>query len=267
MGQQADTGMQMSKRQRAVLQRDRRILESARQTLLEEGYYGLTMDRIAEDSDCPKGTLYQRFSSKEDVILALAIESHEKRLAMIRRGAAYPGRSRARMCAVGEGMALFTRLHPNDSRILHIATGNLREKAGPGRLENVMKAEHATVVILEDILKAAQADGDLPDGADVTQVAFGLWALVDGAYTLIEEGAPQLTLGITHPILELWLVYHRLADAYQWKPLFDEMDWEELMAEVRRTIFPEEAQQVYGEHCWYGDRQTKDGDINPLGFL
>lgn len=267
MGQRTNTSTPMSKRQRAILQREQRILETARVVLLEDGYFGLTMDRIAERSETPKGTLYQRFSSKEDVILALALQSHEKRRDMIQRGAAYPGRPRERMCAVGEGMALFTRLHPNDSRILHIATGSLREKAGPRRLETLLAVEREGVMLIDAILKDAIAAGDLREDSDRRQITFALWALVDGAYTLIEEGAPQTTLGMAHPIVELWLVYHRLADAYGWRPLFNEMDWEETMADVRRTIFPDESQALYGKGKWYGDRIGKEGEMPPLGLL
>ncbi len=111
------------------------------------------------------------------------------------------------------------------------------------------------------------ADGDLPAETDIPQFAFGLWALVDGAYTLVEEGAPQITLYLTHPIWELWLIFNRLADAYGWRPLFDEIDYEEVMADIRRTVFPEESERLYGKGKWYGDRTVKGEDIPPLGFL
>ena len=35
--------------------------------------------------------------------------------------------------------------------------------------------------------------------------------------------------------------------------LMEEQDWEETLAQIRRSIFPEEAQRLYGEGCWYGD--------------
>lgn len=47
----------LSPRQREMMEREDRILDSARSLLLNEGYYATTMDRIAEASGYPKGTM------------------------------------------------------------------------------------------------------------------------------------------------------------------------------------------------------------------
>ena len=84
-------------------------------------------------------------------------------------------------------------------------------------------------------------------------MAFALWALVDGSYTLIWTGIPHDLLGMPNPFQQVWWTCNLLADGYGWQPLFAEWDWEETLARVRRTIFPDEAQEVYGQGYWYGD--------------
>jgi len=76
----------LSRKQRMIRTRETRILDSARDMLLSDGYYAMTMDRIAEASECPKGTVYQRFACKEDVVVALAIQGLQQRLEMMQRG-------------------------------------------------------------------------------------------------------------------------------------------------------------------------------------
>ena len=251
----------LSRRQQEILDRENTILESARTVLLAEGYYGLTMDRIAEAAECPKGTLYLRFSSKEDVIIALALRSFDRRLSMVRRGASYPGRARERMVGMGEGVALFARLHPNDSRILHTAGGPIREKASPERVAAMHRVENETFAFARSILADAVGQGDLHLEGDnsVERMAFAFSALVDGAYALMENAVPQEALAIAHPVKELWWIFNRMADVYGWRPFLEEQDWEETLAEIRRSIFPEEAQRLYGTGCWYGDA----GFFNP----
>ena len=61
----------VTRKQREIAQREDLILETARKMLLERGYLGLTMDRIAEEIEYSKGTVYQHFSSKEDLISTL----------------------------------------------------------------------------------------------------------------------------------------------------------------------------------------------------
>lgn len=245
----------LSTRQRQVRARDAVVLEKARELLLTEGYFGMTMDAIAEASNFPKGTIYQRFTCKEDVLLALASQCIEKRLDMVRRGGSYPGRPRARMAAVGEAVALFVRLYPDDSRIIHNAGGPIREKGSPERVEALTRLERGTFRFVNGIVSDAVAQGDLDlvNGLTVEHVTFAVSALVEGSYAMMENGIPQNALGIAYPVQEMSRAYDRLADAFGWRPLFAEWDWEEVVAQIRRTIFPEESQQVYGPGCWYGD--------------
>lgn len=245
----------LSKKQREILERDALILEKARQILLERGYYGLTMDRLADASDCPKGTMYQRFGCKEDIVLALAAQCLGGRVAMMQRGTAYDGRARERMAALGEAVGLHSRLNPDDSRILHIATGPIREKGSTSRLATVAWLEKQAIDLVRQIIEDAKAQGDLMLKGEATaeELAFALWALVDGSYTLVESGIPQAALGITDPFYRTWRVYNSLADSYGWQPLFQEWDWEETLANVRRKVFPDESQQLYGKNAWYGD--------------
>ncbi len=245
----------ISPMKRRIQSRKTRILAVARELLLQHGYFGMTMDAVASATGYPKGTIYLQFGCKEDVILALATECLERRLAMIHRGAAYPGKTRERAVAVGEAVSLFARLYPDDSRIIHIATGPVREKGDETRLETVRRLESETVAVLYGILMDAIRDGELIFKGDATveEMAFALCAFIEGGYTLIEGEFPQHTLGIEAPILEMWWVFNRLADAYGWRPYFMEWDWEETLADVRQHLFPEEAQRVYGRGSWYGD--------------
>lgn len=247
---------QLSPRQREIRARETLILGEARRILLDRGYFGLTMESVAKASDCPKGTMYQRFGCKEDLVLTLAAESLERRLVMLRRGAGYPGKSRERVAALGEAVALFARLNPDDARIVRVATGPIREKASPDRLSALIRAERAIVEILKGILEDGIRDGDLiaTDPAHLNEMAFGIWALVDGSYTLIESGVTRNSLGLTNPFTGMYHVFNVLADGYGWRPLFHEHDWEETLATVRRTVFPVEAQALYGESNWYGDK-------------
>ena len=245
----------LSHRQHEIREREAVVLKKARELLLTEGYFGMTMDRIAEASAYPKGTIYQRFTCKEDVVLALARQCIEKRFDMVRRGASYPGRARERMAALGEAVALFARLHPDDSRIIHNAGGPIREKGSPERVEALTRLEHKTARFVNGIVADAVAQGDLElvNGLTVEHVTFALSSLVEGSYAMMENGVPQNALAMAYPVQEMWWAYNRLVDAFGWRPLFAEGDWEEVLAQVRRTIFPEETQQVYGAGCWYGD--------------
>ena len=69
----------LSPKKREILERENRILEVARPIVVREGYNGINMDRIAELVNYSKGTIYNHFSCKEEIIIALAIQSATKR--------------------------------------------------------------------------------------------------------------------------------------------------------------------------------------------
>ena len=246
----------LSPRQREVLERDAQILGVARELLLERGYYGVTMDRIASASDCPKGTMYQRFACKEDIVISLASQSLDARNAMLRRGAAFEGLSRERMLGMGEAMALYAGLSAADSRILHTAMGPIREKASAERVSALRQSEREGFLILRGVLEDAVANEELtlPEGASVEELGFGVWSLVEGCYTLMESDIPRNTFHTGAPINNLFRVFNVLCDGYGWRPFSTAWDWEETIARIRKCVFPEETQQLYGDEGWYGVR-------------
>ena len=68
-----------SRKQREIEQRERLILRAELEMLLKEGYLGLRMEQIAAQVEYSKGTVYQHFPNKEEIILALANEALECR--------------------------------------------------------------------------------------------------------------------------------------------------------------------------------------------
>ena len=59
----------LTPKKREILERENRILEVARPIVVREGYHGLNMDRIAEKLKYSKGTIYNHFSCKEEIML------------------------------------------------------------------------------------------------------------------------------------------------------------------------------------------------------
>lgn len=245
----------LSSKQRRILEREALVLRTARKQLLERGYYGLTMERVAVAAEVPKGTMYQRFACKEDIILALARQALERRLSMMRRAMGFEGRSREQVLAVGEAVTLFTRECPGDASIMYMATGPIREKASPERVRAVIELEHETIDALLEILGRAVSCGDLElrHGTTLEEIAFATWSMVDGGFLMIQSGIPRSTLSIADPFMRMFRAFHTMADGYGWRPLFEELDWRATLERVRREVFPDEAQAVYGPGNWRGD--------------
>ena len=124
----------LSRKQREIQGREGRILEVARSMIVQDGYHGLSMDRIAEALEYSKGTIYQHFSCKEEILMALVNQSMDRRLDLFRRAAAFRGGSRERMAAIGAACELFFQLYPDHFHIEHtIRITSIKEKTSEQR--------------------------------------------------------------------------------------------------------------------------------------
>ncbi len=238
-----------SPRLRKFKERDDTILDTARAIFLEDGYYSLTMERIAARCGLSKGTMYHYFSCKEEIIIALADKAFRKRTDLMRRGTLFTGGTRERILAVGEALVLFVILNPGESRIIHAAMGMIREKTPPLRLQSLVQAEREQLELLRGLIDEAIARKDLvlTNGTTVEEMLLGTWGLVDGAHLLIEGGAHGTSLQIDDPFERVWRFWNFAADGYGWKPLFTEWDYNASLLRAREEVFAEEARAIYGE--------------------
>ncbi len=74
---QAPSTARPSLRIRQRAEREQLILQEAESLLAEQGYDGLTMDLLADRVGISKGTIYQHFSTKEDLFGAIVLRGLE----------------------------------------------------------------------------------------------------------------------------------------------------------------------------------------------
>ena len=136
------------RKQREVRERELRLMEVARGMLVAQGYAGLSMDRLAEATEFSKGTVYQHFSTKEDLVMALARQSMAERSSLFERLLAMPGRPRERMHGIGVADEVFARLYPHAFRSeLIIKMADLEDRASDERRDALRAEEHRCLVV------------------------------------------------------------------------------------------------------------------------
>jgi len=66
-----------TRKQREIADRHTRFLDIAGSLIEAEGYSTLSMDRIAELAEYSKGTVYQHFSCKEEILIQLCNQNSQ----------------------------------------------------------------------------------------------------------------------------------------------------------------------------------------------
>lgn len=237
----------LTRKQREIRQREERILSLARDMLLADGYHGLSMDRIAEALEYSKGTIYQHFRNKEEILLALANEAMENRLRMFRRGAAFRGRARERLSAVGMAAELFFQLFPHHFHVEQVLRlSSVQEKTSPERRKILESCEAQCMAVISGVVRDGEASGDLSLPASMTaeDVCFGLWSLTFGGYSLVASSPSLAAIGIREPLLAIRDNANRLLDGLGWQPLSGAIEFPALAARIAAEVFPAETQQL-----------------------
>ncbi|APZ96287.1 TetR/AcrR family transcriptional regulator [Fuerstiella marisgermanici] len=233
----------LTPKKQAIQDREDRILQLSRQMVLEGGYHGLGLDSLAEELSVSRGTIYNHFSCKEEIILALLVATMDKRRDMFQRAAAYPDVPRVRLAAIGVASELFVRLYPEHFRVEQIVkSDSIWDKTTEERRTLVKTCQMQCVGIVAGIVRdaIAQKHVALPHSMTPEAVVFGLWSMTEGAYSIIATSDSMAELGIAEPFLAIRNNIHHLLDGYGWTPLSKDTDFDAAMQKIATEVFAKE---------------------------
>ncbi len=232
------------RRARRFQERDALILDVAHRRIAADGFSALSMEAIATEIDYSKGTVYQHYRSKEDILVALAVMTARKRWELFERGAAFHGRPRERMSAVGEAYAFFVREYPSHFRVeQEIHAARVRRRAEVSRQLELRSCEDACKHLVTGIIRDAISQGDLvlPPGVAIMDMSFSVWSITFGAFFLMSGDAEIEKRGVARPQESLRRACNALLDGWGWRPLWTEWDYAKTYERIRREVFPERA--------------------------
>ncbi len=220
-------------------EREERILAEAYRMMLEEGYLGLNLDRLAKEVGCAKGTLFLHFSSKEDILLALTVRTMRLRRALFEHAAGFVGRPREQMCAIAVADQWFVTHYTGHFKIEFLVTANsLWEKASPEHQAEFDRWENSCKDVVAGIVRRAIQIGDLRPGlVTPEEVSFGLWTMSLGMHTLVAAARrPLHQVGISSPHETFRRNAHAMLDGLGWQPLFHDWDYAQTYRKIEDQV-------------------------------
>jgi len=221
---------------RGIDRRRAAILEVARDVLSRDGLLAFTMERVGDEAGYARTAIYRYFSSREELIVELAVESLEIRVELYRRITKFEGRPRERMVAFGEVTCLLYPRHvlPQVFAFAHA----MLEKTGASSQERLRGLQREDVELIAGVAREAVRNGDLDLslGMTIEEVLFGLDAFSQGMFERISSSPP--VCGVGDPRVVLRRLGGRLLDGLGWRPLSSEWDYRATMARIYAEVFP-----------------------------
>lgn len=217
--------------------REQWILRAARELFLREGWDGFSIEGIAEQMNSSRSLVYAHFPSKEEILLALAIESKVKRLKMLDLALQFEGRARERLVVVD-----LMELYLVDSDLpteLMVTSARLRAKTTEERQKALTALELRLHLLGAGIVREAIGAGDLklPRFTTADELYFTLWSSVWGAVTVQRSDFPHVDAGVIDPTAAVRRNLLVMLDGFGWCPLSREWDYRATCRRAEQEIF------------------------------
>jgi AcrR family transcriptional regulator len=233
--------VELTRKQREIEQRTAEILRVARPILVAEGFAGLSMDRVASQMEYAKGTIYNHFPNKEEIVLALAAESMELRRNLFEQSAFVSGSSRLRMMALGAACEFFTQNCTDDFLVEQcIRNHGIWEKSTEQRQNLIRQCEGQCMAIVAGLVRDAVERNELeiPESLTAEEVVFGFWAINYGSQILTFSSPSLPSIGVNDPFNAIRVHCCKLLNGFSWLPLMTTAEYNASMLDINSLLQP-----------------------------
>lgn len=224
--------------------REIEIIQAAAQLVEKEGVNGLTIDKVVAVVPYSKGTVYNHFSSKEDLLIALCIYKLNTLSGMFARAKAFNGSTRERLVAFHMAYFLYALLSPGQAMaVLYTKTPEIECKASECRMARLTSIDGELLNMVVEVMAEAQAQQtfDLPSHLSLQQVAFGNWSIAFGTIALLNASLNPCP--VAQGLLidrEFFNNINVMLDGYGFKPLTPDFDFNSCVQRILHEVFAEE---------------------------
>jgi len=239
--------MNLSRKQREIANRHDLFLEIAENILAEEGFHLLSMERVAEVAEYSKGTVYQHFTCKEEILMQVCIKCMTQLQSLFQKATQFDGTHRDRLIAVFYAHQLWSRTGNNQiDMTMHLSMRGVREKVTERSLQQNNELEQNLVGMVNAIVDQAIKEGDLPKHKHIqpAEIVFGAWSINAGGQMLQFSDLPLEEFGVADPDVTLLKTLNIMLDGFQWQPLHNETQFNKLLKKFNNDFFADEYKQA-----------------------
>ncbi|QHS09190.1 TetR/AcrR family transcriptional regulator [Sinimarinibacterium sp. NLF-5-8] len=230
------------RKQRQFEKRERQFLDAARELIASDGLLSLQVSKVADRCEYAVGTLYQHFSSKEDLLLTLTTVQTQDHLELFQQVAQWQAPTRDRMFAIAVADMVFVHRYPDHFRIAQYALCEVVWKAASDvRRQEFLEASNEVAMLVRQIVCDAVAAGDLQlNRMTADEVCAGLWSLTYGTHNLVHADGVLGMFSADDAYRLMCRHVQLMLNGLGWLPLRDPADHaatEHLIEKIQYEVF------------------------------
>lgn len=227
----------------AINQRELELIDIAREIIESEGLNALTMDKVTARCDYSKGTVYNHFSCKEDLLVAVSNEGLKDLQNLFAKLDGFQGNAREQMIGLQLAYLYFSKLYPSQFLcVLSVKNPAILNRTSEGRKQQQLELEIALENRGLEIIKKALIKQELSLGThhEAKQISFANWSQTFGALVLVNAAESLVGLQGIDIGKEFFMNAFVLNDGFNWQPLSSQYDYFSSIERLKRVVFFEE---------------------------
>ena len=171
-------------------ERENELIEIALEMIRASGVGAFTIDQLAESVPFSKGTIYNHFSSKEDLLAAACNRGLRTLHDLFLRAGQLGENTRERITGLCFGNLIYSKCYPVQFRL--VISANLPsffEKSSKGRIDDYQQLQAKLLDCVLTVVDDAIENQELPrqQQMDTRQIAFTIWSAVFGTIVLLHS--------------------------------------------------------------------------------
>jgi AcrR family transcriptional regulator len=221
--------------------RELELIDIAREIIEREGLSSLTMDKVTARCDYSKGTVYNHFLCKEDLLVAVSNEGLKDLMALFSKLDNFEGNAREQMIGLQLAYLYFSKLYPSQFLcILSVKNPAILGKTSEHRKQQQLALEIALESNALAIVQKAQKNKELTTEQEPKQITFANWSQTFGALVLVNAAESLVGLQGIDVGKEFFINAFVLNDGFNWQPLSKDHDYFSSIERLKKSVFFEE---------------------------
>lgn len=170
------TNTNLTRKERERIARRDEILRAARKVFSERGFAGATLDEIAMAAEFGKGTIYNYFSSKEELFVSVMLTGMGRFREFVQQAIATQSSSKAKIETFVDASFEFFEMHQHLFSILELERYNLARSLNEEMFERFCQQETRLHDFLHQIFKEGIRKREFKklDSQKLSEALFGL---------------------------------------------------------------------------------------------
>ncbi|MBL4606957.1 MAG: TetR/AcrR family transcriptional regulator [Pseudomonadales bacterium] len=222
--------------------REEKIIQCALEIINESGFAALRMENLHKRAECTKGTLYNHFINREDLLCEIATRYCISLMSYYERLDAFKGSTRERIMALFLAYQIYCFSHPAlFTCVLQLQNPSLMARGSEKRLNNYRKEEMRLVLHMTNIIQDALDAGDIDAKykTKVFELAFTGWASAFGNISLMMSSQGAFLTQQADKEEQLFFATNMALDGLGWQPLSTDFNylktWQKLGCQFFKT--------------------------------